>query len=124
MVQWSAANSPEAFSMHELSLTQSLVELCLEHAAGRRVTAVTLLIGDLAGVEPEAMAFCFEACTAGTLLEGSRLVIERCPATGACADCGASFSSRRWFAPCTNCGSLAVTCQGGDELRVKDLEVE
>ena len=110
--------------MHELSLTRSMVELCLEHAAGRKVTSVTLQIGDLAGVEPEAMEFCFDACTAGTQLEGSRLVIERLPAAATCADCGAAFTCSHWTAPCPSCGSLSISCQGGDELRVKELEVE
>lgn len=110
--------------MHELSLTRSMVELCLEHATGRKVTSVTLEIGDLAGVEPKAMEFCFEACTAGTLLEGADLVIERIPAAATCSDCGAVFASSHWAAPCPECGSLAVNCSGGDELRVKELEVE
>lgn len=110
--------------MHEMSLVQGVVELCLEHATGRRVTSVTLVIGDLAGVEPEAMAFCFEAATSGTLLDGARLVMERVPARGECGECGATFDCCRWATPCPECGSLAVSCDGGDEMRVKELEVE
>lgn len=101
-----------------------MVELCLEHAGGRRVTAVTVRIGALAGVVPDAMAFCFEACTTGTLLEGARLVIEPVPAEGSCAECGASFPVSHIPAACPYCLSWAVACAGGDELRVKELEVE
>jgi hydrogenase nickel incorporation protein HypA/HybF len=110
--------------MHELSLTRSMVDLCLEHAAGRRVLCVSLRVGDLAGVVPEAMAFCFEACCAGTLLEGARLVIEPVPAWGSCADCGGQFRVSRLPAACPACASWAVSCEGGDELQVKELEVE
>lgn len=110
--------------MHEMSLVQGVVELCLEHAGGRRVTSVTLVIGDLAGVEPEAMSFCFEAATSGTLLDGAQLVMERIPAQGECGECGAAFVCSRWATPCPVCGSLTVACSGGDELRVKELEVE
>jgi len=45
--------------MHELSLTQGIVTICLQHAQGKRVTAVTVEIGLLGSVVPEAVEFCF-----------------------------------------------------------------
>jgi hydrogenase nickel incorporation protein HypA/HybF len=101
-----------------------MVELCLEHAGGRRVLSVTLQIGELAGVVPDAISFCFDACTADTPLEGARLLMEMVPADGVCADCGAGFRVSRLPASCPVCASWAVTCEGGDMLRVKELEVE
>ena len=63
--------------MHELSITQSVVEICEQNAGGRRVLSVTLEVGGLSGIVPDAVEFCFEACTRGTLLEGAKLIIER-----------------------------------------------
>ena len=55
--------------MHEMSITQGVVDLCESHSGGRRVTSVTLEIGDLSGVVPDAIEFCFDACTRETQLE-------------------------------------------------------
>ena len=62
--------------MHELSITQNIVAVVTEKAAGRPVTAVRLLIGERAGIDAEAIAFCFELCCQGTALEGARLDVE------------------------------------------------
>jgi hydrogenase nickel incorporation protein HypA/HybF len=114
----------ERLPMHEMSITQSVVEICESSSGGRRVTAVTLEIGDLAGVVPESIEFCFDACTRGTLLEGATLAIERLPALGRCHGCGAEFSLQALFDPCPGCGGYGVELLSGEELRVKDLEVE
>lgn len=111
-------------SVHELSLTQGVVEICEQNAGGRRVTEVIVEIGSLSGVEPEAMAFCFEACTRGTLLDGARLVIERVAALARCAGCGAESSPGSHFDPCPSCGGYHLHLLAGEEMRVKELEVE
>jgi len=62
--------------MHELSITRNVVDLVAERAAGRRVNQVRLRIGKLAGVEIEAITFCFDVCAEGTEVAGARLVID------------------------------------------------
>lgn len=113
-----------AQNMHELSITQGVVDICEDTAAGRRVIAVVLEIGALSGVIPEAVEFCFEACARGTALEGAKLIIERTPARGGCEDCSAEFSLKAYYEPCPGCGSYRVTILSGEELRVKELEVD
>ena len=110
--------------MHEMSITQSAVDLCVEHAGGRRVLAVNLEIGELSGVVPEAVAFCFQACTVGTLLEGARLTIERVAPAARCQECGRTSRITDYFDPCPACGSHRLTLEQGEELRVTELEVE
>ena len=56
--------------MHELSITQSLVEAVLDRTGGRSVTGVNLRIGPLSGVLPDAVRFCFEVVSADTPLAG------------------------------------------------------
>jgi hydrogenase nickel incorporation protein HypA/HybF len=56
--------------MHEMSLTEGVVEILREEASRQglaRVRTVWLEIGALSGVEPEEMEFCFDAATRGTL---------------------------------------------------------
>ncbi|WP_298439979.1 hydrogenase maturation nickel metallochaperone HypA [Geobacter sp.] len=110
--------------MHEMSITQSVVEICEKNAEGRRVLAVTLEIGELSGVVAEAVEFCFEACIRDTLLEDARLTIERVPGRGECPACRASFPLKTYFDPCPSCGAYGVRVTAGEELRVKELEVE
>ena len=110
--------------MHELSLTQNVVEVCVRKAQGRQVTVVTIEIGAFSGVEPEAMAFCFEACTRDTLLAGARLDIERVTPRATCDECGREFSPAAYFDPCPGCGGYRLHLLAGEELRIKFLEVE
>jgi len=110
--------------MHEMSITESIVDICVRNAAGRRITAVILEIGDLSGVMAEAVEFCFEACSQGTLLEGASLVIHRIPGEGSCPGCGARFQVHAYYDPCPACGGYGIAITAGEELRVKELEVE
>lgn len=110
--------------MHEMSITQSVVEICLTHAGGRRVTDVVLEIGELSGVVPDSIEFCFEACSKGTLLEGARLTMDIVPAVGCCPSCGRQVPVKSHFDPCSNCGGFGLAIESGEELRVKELELE
>ena len=110
--------------MHELSLVQGVVDICEQHSGGRRVLEVTLEIGALSGVVPEALEFCFEAAAKETLLEGAKLIINRVPATGFCNVCGVVSGIETYFDSCPCCGAPGLDLCSGDEMRVKDLEVE
>lgn len=109
--------------MHEMAITHSLVELCEEKAGGRRISEVKVEVGELSGVVPEALEFCFEACTKDTGLEGARLVIERIPAYGRCDACATEYRLQAHFDPCPSCGGYRVSIRSGEELRLKELEV-
>ena len=110
-------------SLHELSITQSMVELCEKYADGRKILSVTMEIGELSGMIPDAVEFCFDACTRDTLLEGARLIIERIPGRGRCV-CGAESPLNTFYDPCPACGGFGLTVTAGEELRVRELEVE
>ena len=59
--------------MHELSITRNIVSIVEEAARGRRVRRVTVDVGKLAGVIPDALLFCFDVVAKGTALDGARL---------------------------------------------------
>lgn len=110
--------------MHEMSITQGVVEICENNSGGRKVLSVVLEIGELSTVVPEAIEFCFEACTKDTPLEGARLVVERIPGRGRCGECAAEFAVKAFYESCPACGGHRVDILSGEELRVKELEVE
>jgi hydrogenase nickel incorporation protein HypA/HybF len=62
--------------MHELAITEALVEGVEEQIAAGRITKVRIEIGRDVAVVGDALQFCFEACVRGTRLEGATLVIE------------------------------------------------
>ncbi len=89
-----------------------------------RVRSVTLEIGKLAAVEPEAMRFAFAAVTNDTLAAGARLELIETPGQGRCADCDATVEMDEMLALCPQCGSGRVHVIGGDRMRVLELEAE
>jgi hydrogenase nickel incorporation protein HypA/HybF len=113
--------------MHEMSLCESVVQIVEEHARTHkfsRVNKVRLEIGAFACVEPEALRFCFEVVTRGTLADGARLEILDLSGRAWCSVCGAEVTVRQRFDSCPTCGNEWLSPVGGDDLRIKDLEVE
>lgn len=108
--------------MHELAITQSIVEACAKEAAGARVARVAVEIGCLSGVLPDAVRFCYEVCCQGTPLEGSVLDVQSVAACGRCRACGAEMELHDWLALC-DCGSADIECSGGDALQIKYMEI-
>ncbi|WP_203728463.1 hydrogenase maturation nickel metallochaperone HypA/HybF [Paractinoplanes durhamensis] len=62
--------------MHELAIAESIVDAVCERAAGRTVHRVTVRIGALSAVVPDAMRFCFDLACEGTAAEGAVLDID------------------------------------------------
>jgi hydrogenase nickel incorporation protein HypA/HybF len=113
--------------MHEMSLAEGLVELVEEEArkAGAgRVMVVRLALRALGHVEADAMRFCFDAVSRGTLAEGAKLDIVIVPGEGWCLDCGKSVRLTERMGACPECGQYHVQMTAGADLRLVELEVE
>ena len=113
--------------MHEMALCESVVALVEDEAARHvvtRVTCITLEIGALCHVAPDALLFCFDAVSRGTVAEGASLRIVRIPGAGWCPDCAKTVPLQERFGACPTCGRQDVQMTAGDELRVRELEVE
>ncbi len=113
--------------MHEVSLIESVVALVEDERRKQdfsRVRSIRLQLGTLGHAEPEALRFCFDAVTRGTVAEGARLVIDIVPGEGWCSGCRRTVPLEERFAACPLCGNAPVRLTAGDELRVAELEVE
>lgn len=108
--------------MHELSISRNVVAIVSEQAQHRKVLRVTLEIGKLSAILPDAIRFCFDVCAKGTSLEGAHLDIVEIPGRATCRDCGAEFALHDIVARCA-CGGTRLVCRGGDELKIKEMEV-
>jgi hydrogenase nickel incorporation protein HypA/HybF len=109
--------------MHELGLAQEIVEIVSERAGGARVTRVVLEIGKLAVVLPDALRFCFDLCVESTALEGADLVILETPGLARCRACGGDVRLDRPLGQCA-CGSTDLEWLSGEELKIKEFEVD
>ncbi|WP_340384299.1 hydrogenase maturation nickel metallochaperone HypA [Streptomyces sp. SS7] len=115
--------------MHEMSVALAVVEQVTEAAerAGdvTAVRSVRLRIGELAGVAPDALSFCFELACAGTLLEGAELVTEPVAGRARCTSC-----AHEWAVgmpprlTCPGCGGTRTDLCTGRDLQIAAVEWE
>jgi hydrogenase nickel incorporation protein HypA/HybF len=113
--------------MHELSLCEGIVQILEEYAGThgyRRVKTVWLEIGGLSGVEVEALRFGFDVVTRGTLAEGAALEIVELPGEAWCLQCSRTVPVKQRFDACPACGGYQLQVTGGEEMSIRELEVE
>ena len=112
--------------MHEMAICEGIAEILAEQAKAQsfsKVTVVWLEVGQLSTVEPSALRFSFEVVMRGTLADGARLEIIDVPGEAWCMACSQVVTVSQRFEPCPHCGSYQLQVTGGEELRVKELEV-
>ncbi len=113
--------------MHELSIAQSVIDSVRTELSSRgnpRLVAVGLRVGQVSGVQPDALRFSFEVIVRDTELEDARLDIEEVPVTSRCRACEREFPVVDFDPTCPGCGSVDTRPVAGDELQLSYLEVE
>lgn len=113
--------------MHEMSLAQSVlteVERCLEpYGPDARVVRVTLRVGVLRAVVPDAMRFCFKVVTKGTRAESAALAIDQVPLRTRCLHCGHDWRPVEVAFFCPRCDG-PVEVLSGKELLLHSMEID
>jgi hydrogenase nickel incorporation protein HypA/HybF len=109
--------------MHELSVCDAIVGTTLKRAEGRRVTQVTVQIGHLRQVVPDALQFGWEVLTDSTDLKGCELLIEQVPAVVRCQGCGTETTLDMPILMCGACESFDVTLLSGEEFLIVSMDV-
>jgi len=113
--------------MHELSIATAMLEKVREVARqypGVSAAKLGVRIGEVAGVDPEALRFCFSVLLRDTELEALTLDIQQCPCVYRCLECGEAFSLHDFRPLCPACRTADVQCVSGDELEFVYLEVD
>jgi hydrogenase nickel incorporation protein HypA/HybF len=108
--------------MHELGITQEVVEIVCSRAGDARIQRIVLQIGKLSAVLPDAVRFCFAVCAEGTAAEGAELEILEPAGLGRCRSCGGEVPLERPFGQC-GCGSSDLEWLSGDEVRITSMEL-
>ncbi len=113
--------------MHELSIATSVLEAVSKEAErrpGARIVKVGLRIGEVAGVDCDALSFGWEVITKDTEWDGIRLEIEHIPRRQRCTSCGHEFAASDFMTVCPKCSELMTITIAGDELDIAYLEVD
>ncbi len=113
--------------MHEMSLCEGVLQVLLTEAEKQcfsKINRVWLEIGELSGVEPEAMRFCFDVVMKDSLAENAELNIINLPGSAWCMYCAKNIQVKQRYDECPDCGSYQLQIVGGDEMKIKELEVE
>lgn len=113
--------------MHELAVTQNILEICLRHgkeAGATKVTDINLVIGQFSSIVDDSVQFYWDIVADGTIARGAVLHFNRIPGEMTCGSCGHIFCpTDREFA-CPVCGSISVRITKGEEFRVESIDVE
>ncbi len=114
--------------MHELAITQSILEIALRHgnqAQASKITALHLVIGQLSSVVDDSVQFYWDMIAEGTLAEGAQLHFKRIPARLECTECGQIYSLEgSQLDGCPACESSKVKVIAGKEFQLESIEIE
>jgi hydrogenase nickel incorporation protein HypA/HybF len=110
--------------MHELGITCNIVAIAADRAQNAKVKRVTLEIGKLTAIFPDAIRFCFDVCCQGTVLAGAELEIIEIPGLAFCRQCQTEIPLEMPYGICHVCGSTNLRIIQGEELKIKEMEVE
>ena len=113
--------------MHELAVTQNILDISLRHAneaGAKKITSINLVIGEFASIVDDSVQFYWEMLAEGTIAKGAQLHFERVAGEMTCTNCKLSFHPKDTDFACPNCKSEFVQITKGDEFRVDSIDVE
>jgi len=113
--------------MHELSVTQGILDMAIEkalEAGSKRVTDIYLVIGDASSIIDDCVQFSFDFVSKDTIAEGARLHFQRIPLQVRCRDCGDVFRPQKESWECPQCKKWEVDIIKGKEFYMESIEVD
>jgi hydrogenase nickel incorporation protein HypA/HybF len=112
--------------MHELSIALSIVDIAEEEvrkAGAQQVDRIELDIGNLSGVEIDALEFIWNEAVRSSVLEKAERLINKIPGKAKCMECSEEFEMKQLFDACPRCHQYFNDILQGKELKVKSLTV-
>jgi hydrogenase nickel incorporation protein HypA/HybF len=113
--------------MHELGITENIVNIALSKAGeaqAKKVTQINLVIGELSGFVPDCIQFYFDSLSKGTIAQEAVLHFESVPTQLRCRDCSAVFHPRDSLWACPECRGQSIEISQGRGLYIESIEVE
>jgi hydrogenase nickel incorporation protein HypA/HybF len=113
--------------MHELSIAMNILSIAEEEcrkAGLHKVEEVQLLVGNLSGVDTEALITCLHIATRDTLLQSARILLDRKDGKGYCSGCEEEFYMADLLTPCPVCFQPPTEFRAGQELQIIAIRAE
>lgn len=113
--------------MHELAVTESILEIALRHARSadaRRITDLYLVMGELSTFVDDSVQFYWDIIAQGTPAEGARLHFRRVPTELQCLECGHSYNPTDDELACPACGNNRIKVLAGEEFYLEAIDVD
>lgn len=113
--------------MHELPVTQSILEIALRHAQksdAQRITGIHIVMGELSTMVDDSIQFYWDMIAAGTIAQGAQLHFRRVPAELQCMTCFTKYRPKEMELLCPNCGSVGAKIIAGEECSLEAIDVE
>lgn len=113
--------------MHELSVTENILDIACKHAnqaKAKQVTDIHLVIGRLSSIVDDSVQFYWDLISKETLCEHARLHFKRVPAELLCLDCKHQYQLADELTPCPECGSARIKVVSGDEFYLDSIEIQ
>ncbi|MEF3255703.1 MAG: hydrogenase maturation nickel metallochaperone HypA [Deferribacterales bacterium] len=113
--------------MHEASIAENILEIAIDTAlknGAKKIVSINLQIGKLSAIDNSALVTAFDVIKEGTIANEAVLNIENIPIIGKCNECGDESEYEELYFKCKRCGSFDMSLISGEELSIKDIEVE
>jgi len=113
--------------MHELAVTESVLEIAIRHAReqkARKITNLYLVIGQWSNVVDDSVQFYWDIISEGTIAKGATLHFRRVKVELICQDCGQEYQPANDNLACPKCGSTHVKVKTGEEFSLEAIDVE
>jgi hydrogenase nickel incorporation protein HypA/HybF len=113
--------------MHELSITQSMLNLVVEQAKElqvERVSKISIVIGEMSSIVADCVCFYFDFLSKDTIAQDAELAFEHIPIQVRCRNCHAVFKPADFDWSCPNCHECGIEVVAGRECYIESIEVE
>ena len=113
--------------MHELSITESLLNTASDYARknnAKKVTVLNLVIGELSGIVDESIQFYWNMISENSICERSILHFDKRKAIMICLSCQKEFELAGELSPCPSCSSMDLKFLTGNEFLLESIEIE
>lgn len=113
--------------MHELAVTQSMLDIALRHGAdahAEHITDLHVVIGQLSSMIDESVQFYWDIISQNTPAEGAKLHFHRIAAEMLCLTCNQRYSMQPEQLLCPVCGSTQVKVVAGEEFYLESIQIE
>ncbi len=113
--------------MHELSIVANIMDIVEEYAVKQHaitVHEIELDIGQLAGIDFDALEFAISHAPRKDLLRNAAFIIHKIDPAAKCRDCQHTYPTKEYATPCPGCGSIRTTITTGNELKVRSFKID